>query len=181
MPLGTHTMRAYATESWSDVSLSVYAATQGNEEWIRVDNASLRETPSAAIGGTECSEPGEEPPPPVAAAASSAPAPRASVAGGVIGRRGAGASQASTESRREARQASGSGRAPTVAPGGSVPVAGLLRYVLAPSSRPVALQISRGHDEWETVAVADPSEDWRVVTIDTTEVADGVLYLRVIG
>jgi hypothetical protein len=57
-PLSTYRMRSYATEAWGSATISIYAATAGDQAWMRLDNVSLRKTPSAAIAGTDCLEPG---------------------------------------------------------------------------------------------------------------------------
>jgi hypothetical protein len=56
-PLSPYTMRGYATQAWTNATLSVYAATIGADEWMRLDNVDLRTT-SAAAAGTECLETG---------------------------------------------------------------------------------------------------------------------------
>lgn len=48
----------YTTQAWSNPTLFMSPATTDAEQWIRLDNASLQETPSAARLGTECVEPG---------------------------------------------------------------------------------------------------------------------------
>lgn len=50
-------MRAFTTKAWTNTTISIYAATVGNETWMRLDNVSLRRTPGAAIGGADCVEP----------------------------------------------------------------------------------------------------------------------------
>lgn len=55
--LTTFTLRLYAREAWTNTTLSIYPATVGPDQWIRLDDATLRRTPSAAIVGTECEEP----------------------------------------------------------------------------------------------------------------------------
>ena len=64
LPLATYQMKMRATRAWAagtgtGATLSIYGATVGLDQWIRVDNASLRRTPSSAIQGTECLEPPE--------------------------------------------------------------------------------------------------------------------------
>lgn len=56
-PLSDYTMRSYATQNWTDATISIYAATAGNDQWMRLDNVSLKKTPSAHIAGTDCVEP----------------------------------------------------------------------------------------------------------------------------
>jgi glucose/arabinose dehydrogenase len=57
-PLSSYTMQAFATDGWSNATLSVYAATIGTEQWIQLDDVALRRTPGSAVLGTECIEPG---------------------------------------------------------------------------------------------------------------------------
>jgi hypothetical protein len=65
-PLSTFTVRTFATKAWSNATVSVYPSTVGLDQWIRLDNVSLRQTPGTTIVGTECLEPGSSivaPPP----------------------------------------------------------------------------------------------------------------------
>jgi hypothetical protein len=55
-PLTTYRVRTYATDAWTNATLSVYPATVGAEQWIQLDNATLAGTPAASIVGTECDE-----------------------------------------------------------------------------------------------------------------------------
>jgi Zn-dependent metalloprotease len=79
LPLSTYQMRLRATKAWTNATVSIYPATTGLHEWIRLDNLSLRRTPGLDINGTECLEPAEILPGPSVAAAQagsgSAPAP----------------------------------------------------------------------------------------------------------
>lgn len=59
-PLSTYTYRKATTKAWTNATLSVYPATAGAEQWIRLDNATFRRTPGTLIGGTECVEPGAD-------------------------------------------------------------------------------------------------------------------------
>ena len=52
--LSTFTYRTYTTQAWSNATLSIYPATAGSDQWIRLDNAVLVRSPSTAISGTEC-------------------------------------------------------------------------------------------------------------------------------
>ena len=52
-PLSDSWSRSYATQAWANAMFSLYAATVGPEQWIRLDNATLARTPGAAIQGTE--------------------------------------------------------------------------------------------------------------------------------
>lgn len=56
-PLSAYTFRTFATQAWTNATLSVYPETIGSEQWMRLDDVTLRRTPSASIVGTECIEP----------------------------------------------------------------------------------------------------------------------------
>ncbi len=69
LPLSTYQMKMRATKAWAagagtGAALSIYGATVGTDQWIRLDNASLTRTPGSAIQGTECLEPIEVVTPP---------------------------------------------------------------------------------------------------------------------
>jgi glycosidase len=53
-PLTTHVIRAYASEAWTNASVSVYASSADGQGWYQVDNANLRTRPTMTIDGTEC-------------------------------------------------------------------------------------------------------------------------------
>ena len=57
-PLSDYAMQMYATEVWGNATLAIYPATAGADQWMRLDNATLKRTPGAAISGTHCLEPG---------------------------------------------------------------------------------------------------------------------------
>ena len=59
LPLSTYQVRLRVTKAWTNATLSIYPATTGLEQWIRLDNVSLRRTPGLDINGTECLEPAE--------------------------------------------------------------------------------------------------------------------------
>jgi predicted ribosomally synthesized peptide with SipW-like signal peptide len=53
----TYTMRGFATKAWSNATLSIYPETVGTEQWIQIDNVTLRRTGASPIAGPECMEP----------------------------------------------------------------------------------------------------------------------------
>ena len=53
-PLSSYTMLTFATQEWTDATVSVYPATIGIDQAIRLDNVTLRQTPGQAVLGTEC-------------------------------------------------------------------------------------------------------------------------------
>ena len=56
-PLSSYTMRTFATQAWTNATVSVYPATVGLDQAMRLDNVTLRQTPSQAVVGTECIQP----------------------------------------------------------------------------------------------------------------------------
>ena len=64
-PLSDYAMATYATKAWANATLSIYPATVGLDQWIRLDDATLRRTPAAVISGTDCLEPAALPRPAV--------------------------------------------------------------------------------------------------------------------
>ncbi len=154
-PLQTYTIRLFATKIWGNATFSLYGATVGPDQWIRLDNASVQRTPAQSIGGTECYEPGALP---------LAPGARASAARGVGTARGP----------RVSAQ-------PSAAPlsGGTSPLATSAGVVLwvPPSDRPSLVQMSVDGFAWETLAIIEPSDDWIRVDVETGT-AKG-LFLRI--
>jgi hypothetical protein len=55
-PLSDYAMRTYATRAWANATVSVYPATTGLDQWIRLDNVTFRQNPGLATIGTECYE-----------------------------------------------------------------------------------------------------------------------------
>ncbi len=55
--LASYTVRGFATQTWTNATLSVYPSTIGTLEWLRLDNVMLQLTPGQAVLGTECAEP----------------------------------------------------------------------------------------------------------------------------
>jgi Tol biopolymer transport system component len=165
-PLGTHEVRTYTTKAGANATLSIYPATVGVDQWIRLDNVSLQRTPGATILGTECLEPGAGPvtPPPSSPSMTglAGGGSRARAASAVIERsgagRGAGASTVTTP--------------PAIATG--------LRFLVPPSETPVQIQVSEDGDIWTTIQVVDSAEDWRVVTLDTSEINGRALFVRLV-
>jgi hypothetical protein len=166
-PLQTYTMRIATTMDWSDAAFSVYAATRGPDTWIQFDNAELRSTPSIPTVGIECFEP--KLPAPVEAELQALPA-------------GHGAGD------RPRRAAPAGPRAPGSAGIQTVPQADQfilnsphVSYLVPPHSRVLAIEVSEDGDIWETVLIAEPSEDWRVISIDLSGTTGRRIYVRVRG
>ena len=60
LPLAPYRMRSYATQAWSNATVSIYPATIGDDQWIQLDNVTLQTTPAASTDGTNCLEPGAD-------------------------------------------------------------------------------------------------------------------------
>jgi hypothetical protein len=56
-----------------------------------------------------------------------------------------------------------------------------LRYWLPPSDRALEIQMSVDGETWVTVSVVDPSEDWRLVSFDLSELGEKAIYVRVVA
>ncbi len=173
-PLQTFTIRTFTTKAWANATFSVYPATVGAEQWIRLDNVVLQRTPAASIVGTECLEPGAAPAP---------WPPQASTPGGL-----AIASPRATGAPRVVRDGS-----PGRGPSGSYLDAGMprstadrsagadstrLAYWLRPGLAYV-LQVSDDGVEWRTVAEIAPSDAWQRVWVDVSAVA-GAVWVRIV-
>ena len=55
--LQPYVYRAFTNKAWTNATFSVYPATTGVEQWIRFDNATMRQVPGEPIAGAECLEP----------------------------------------------------------------------------------------------------------------------------
>jgi hypothetical protein len=171
-PLQPYAMKSFATRPWTRATLSIYGATVGVDAWTRVDNATLRTTPSVVLTGTECIESG-------AAADVSAPAPAVPAAASAdVVQRVAAAGR--TRSRSTAQAAQSSARMAA----GDADIRVLdLRWVTAASvqieppgqGRSLRLAISTDAITWVNLAViAAPA----VVNLD--DFAGQVVYLQLI-
>jgi hypothetical protein len=167
-PLQTYTMRIFTTEAWTDAAFSVYAATRGSEEWIQLDNASLKRTPGAQTSGKECYEPGALQPQPVVAPNLKAGAAKAPA----VGMTGAPAQMGTGLLGRMAAER-------LAALNGSVRAGSSLRYRLPPSPDERAIQVSTDNETWTTLLVVPPSEEWQIFSLDLTSLALPFAFIRV--
>jgi Tol biopolymer transport system component len=163
-PLGTYSMRTYATKAGTNATLSIYPATVGPDQWIQLDNVALQSTPGTAIVGTECLEPG---------AGSVTPPPSSRPLTGLAG---GGSRLRSTPSAAGRGTPGGAAAGPVTPP---VLTSGL-RLLAPPSETPVEIQVSEDGDVWTTIQVIDPSEHWRVITLDAGEMNGRAIYVRVV-
>jgi hypothetical protein len=154
--LSTYTYRSYTTKAWTNATLSVYPATVGAEQWIRLDNVSFKRTPGAMIVGTECLEPGAIPPvPPLGSTASD---------GWTAGQSGAGSP---VLQRDEAIDL-------TAARGATLH----FRSWLLGHARRGALQISTNGVDWITMWTGGESDRWTDVEIDLRDFVGETVLVR---
>ncbi len=178
VPLSPYAVRGFATKAWTAATVSVYPATVGAEQWIRLDNVALRRTPSAAVIGVECLEPGAAvllPPPsatsssgangaPVVAAAAAVPAAVRPLAGRP--RPDGEASEVRVLERIDLRDAT---RAQVT-----------VRSWLPAGASGVEVQVSRDGVTWLTVAVLIGSDDWASWIIDLQDFLGEVIQIRLV-
>ena len=190
-PLSPYMVRGFATQAWSTATLSIYPGTVDEEQWTLVDNVSLKLTPSAAIVGTECYEPGSPDP---AAAARVQPTAAAAIATPLMDAR-APAWQATRGFERRADAAvdgRGFGWAAVASDPGTQllfwnqPIdlrdsaAAWLRFQSRlVSERSIAVvQISDDGSSWRTHSAVPPSGDWSRVDVDLSEFTGRIVYIR---
>lgn len=63
--LQTRVMRTYTTEAWTSATISIYASSNDNVGYARIDNVSVKQRPTMPLVGTECYEPGATLPSPM--------------------------------------------------------------------------------------------------------------------
>jgi hypothetical protein len=166
-PLSDYTYRTFTTQLWTNATLSVYPATTGADQWIRLDNATLRTTRSASILGTECVEPG----------GSTAPsASTASVAPGA-GITAFGARATPGESRNGPPVLQ---REVAVDLTAATSARFAFRAWLPVSAAWGEVQVRGDDGEWKTVQVIRGSDDWAQLVVDLSEYLGQVVDLRVV-
>jgi Zn-dependent metalloprotease len=182
LPLATYQMKTRATRAWAagagtGATLSIYGATVGLDQWIRVDNASLKRTPSSAIQGTECLEPPEVLP------------------SGFRGQTGVrpGSDQGQTPSTAPSTasipltqwttgaDASGSRelrlRRPVDLRGANTARLEFASSLATPTGE-AEVQVSLDGDTWQTVARVPPGEAWTDVDVDLSPFAGHTVQVR---
>ena len=152
-PLSSYTMRTFATNTWTNATISVYGATVGNEQWILLDNLSLQLTPVSSMIGTECLEPGNSP--------SAIPAWSTMVRSGATG---------------SARVAEGRSGHIDLRNSASASISFASHLTSAESVGEV--QVSIDGVNWKTVALVAPAENWSDMVIDLSEFAGQVIQIR---
>jgi hypothetical protein len=184
LPLSTYQMKMRATRAWAagigtGATLSIYGATVGLDQWIRIDNASLRRTPGSAIQGTECLEPVEVLVPPAfrTAAGVSTPGfgdPGLRLDGGRVFRPGVAqwTSGADGSGLRELRLSQ------AVDLRGATTARLAFASSLATPSGEAEVQVSLDGEDWTTVARVPPGDAWTDVDVDLSEYAGQWIHVR---
>ncbi len=184
-PLSDYTYRTFATQAWANATLSVYPATTGADQWIRLDNVTFRRTPATSIVGTECVEPGGSLAPSVTAVGAAGNAGMAGATTGVL---------QDSERGGRLRESGGSGhewRAVASASGHpvlqrSTPLdlttatsASLaFRSWLSASASWGEVQVRGKDGEWTTVLVIYGSDAWSPIAIDLSAYLGEVVDVR---
>ena len=178
-PLSTYVYRTFATEAWTNATISVYPATPGVVRAARLDNVTVQRTPSVLLAGAQCLEPGS----PVNVPGVSARASHAT---------SAAQAQDRAAMTPEQQPVSGapltSSQAIDVAkawmPLGSIDLTSVadaslhLESWLEAVASQATVQVSADGVTWETVGVIDPSDSWTSVIIDLRAYAGSTIRIR---
>ena len=160
-PMTDYTLRTFTTRAWTDTTFSIYSATIGPESYTRLDNATVRRTPSATVLGTECLNNG----PPFEAP----PARFARVGPGTRGQ--VTVTTPSTPAALDTAQPI------------EVPFGRLARMILRlpPLARDDNALVQVSHDAltWTTIQVVSP-EDGEFVVVDLTAYSGQTILVRVV-
>ena len=171
--LSTYTMKFYTSEAWTNATFSVYPSNVDTNQWIRLDNASLRVTLGMSLTGTECIEPG---------GSENVPGERGFAAGAWSG--GAGQAGDPVDLREPwTAEAVESGaqvlmlRSPIDLRDAS---SAALRFdsVLSDGASGAFVEVTRDGRNWVRVAAVPPSDEWSAVAVDLSEFLGDVIYVR---
>jgi hypothetical protein len=165
-PLSTFGIRTFATKPWSNATVSVYPSTAGLDQWIRLDNVSLRRTPGTAIVGTECLEPGSSivAPEPIAATPAS-PA--------VAGARDLVTATTTSDVQRL--------MLPPIHLSADGPAARLTFDAWFEASSSATVEISLDGTTWETIATSPVTSHWGRFDVDLSPWAGRIIYIRIVS
>ncbi len=183
--LSTYTYRTFTTQPWANATLSVYPATTGADQWIRLDNVTFRRTPAAVIVGTECIEPGSGAVASTAVVATAGSMPRVPAPGGWLADGFARATEPASSGVDSSWIAVARGTAITTlqlaepldltgARGARLRFHSLLSSVASYA----AVQVSTNGVDWVTIRTLDASDDWTLVDIDLGDYAGERVFVR---
>jgi hypothetical protein len=160
-PLSTYTMRAFTTKAWTNATLSVYAATTGSEQWMRLDNVTFQRSATVTLG-TECIEP--------------------TVLGMVAIAGVAIPGGAASRPPALARVMPFGGAAFTMlsvgGAGFSPPVHLQFSSLLSSRGATGEVQVSVDGVTWESIATVTPTDGWTTVDVDLSAFAGRQIYVR---
>ncbi len=173
--LSTYRVKLYSTKAWTNATLSVYPAEVDAAQWIRLDDASLLVTPSAALTGTECIEPA----PGLSAGATSLARTGELTAGGVT-------SPLQNRSEGGAQWAAAVTEAGVQAFLWPAPIdlsnasAALLRFdsQLSAGRSQAFVEVTRDGVNWIRLVEIAPTDDWSTVSLDLSDFVGDVVYVR---
>jgi murein DD-endopeptidase MepM/ murein hydrolase activator NlpD len=181
-PLQTYTIVTYATRNWPQAMISIYPSTTGyapGHQWLRLDNASMKKTPGAALLGTGCYEPGSVLPlaQQTMAIASSLPGTSAVSwsAQGFTSTGGSVGSGDETWTIEGATAATGRLSATVDLRGAA---SAQLTFESWLSGALGAVQVSADGATWTTVADVPVTEGWQALSADLTPFAGQVVWVR---
>jgi hypothetical protein len=173
--LATHTLKLFTSKAWTNTTVAVYPSTVDTTPWIRMDDANLRITMNAPMVGTECIETasgGGETIPGFSSApddrrSRSRPTPDGDAAGPETWQ--FDALETGVQSRLLPE--------PIDLTHASAPV---LRFDsrLSEGLSQAFVEVTRDGIAWERVLSIPPSEDWTGVSVDLSDFAGDVVYVR---
>jgi hypothetical protein len=175
LPLSTYQVRLRVTKAWTNATLSIYPATTGLDQWIRLDNVSLKRTPGLDINGTECLEPAEVLVPPAVSGAEVSRGPAPSLG---VGRRDADPTADEWTSGEGDRGASILRRRPPIdlddASGATLTFSSLIT-----GGEGIArVQVSVDGLTWWTLAEVPPDAAWTGVAVDLSAFAGRRVWVQ---
>jgi hypothetical protein len=188
--LGTHTVKLYAGKAWANATVAVYPAAIDTSGWIRLDDVGLRVTPTVSLVGTECIEASSASGPP-----GSGPSP--GFGGGPLdGKRRQGDSSGRAVPRPPAvprtsflsvsewRASAAPDQVQTLAwpapidllDGGPATLEFDSR--LSAGQARATVEVSQDGRTWSAVALVPPSSEWTAMSVDLSQFAGSVIYVR---
>ncbi len=189
--IGAHTIKLFATKAWANATVAVYGADVDTAQWTRLDDVSLRVTPTAALLGTECVEAsGPSPVPPPTGPTNPGPGRRrpGDSVGQAVPRPPFGAIVGGGANRRSLWPAAITGNGGLDVRGASpIDLSGAGGALLwfesdLPGGRTDAsIEVTRDGAQWIRVAAVPSSEGCALTAVDLSEYAGEVIYVRFVS
>ena len=170
--LSNYTMKMYTSKAWTNATFSVYASNIDTNQWIRLDNASLKVTMSMPLTGTECIEP-----------AGSENVPGESWVEGATSRALTMSVRNDADKRPRILEALESGSRAFLL---STPIdlrdatSAVLRFesLMFDGASDVFVEVTRDGRHWTRAAVVPAGDVWDGVAVDLSEYLGDVVYVR---